>query len=59
MDAYPSPKGRAAQGHVVSTGKLYKQTYAGLLVAEQGKITLVREALDTLAESCAFSADGV
>jgi hypothetical protein len=26
-----------AQGHVVSTGKLYKQTYAGLRVAEQGR----------------------
>jgi ketosteroid isomerase-like protein len=48
-----------ARGHVVSTGKLYKQTYAGLFVAEQGKITLVHEALDTLAESCAFSPDGV
>jgi hypothetical protein len=26
-----------AQGHVLSTGTLYKQTYAGLLVAEQGR----------------------
>jgi ketosteroid isomerase-like protein len=49
----------AAQGHVVSTGTLYKQTYAGLLVAEQEKMTLVHEALDTLAASRAFSADGV
>ena len=49
----------AAQGHVVSTDKLYKQTYAGLLVADQAKITLVHEALDTLAESRAFSPDGV
>jgi ketosteroid isomerase-like protein len=48
-----------AQGHVVSTGKLYKQTYAGLLVAEHGKIKLLHEALDTLAASRAFSADGV
>jgi ketosteroid isomerase-like protein len=48
-----------AQGHVLSTGTLYKQTYAGLLVAEHGKITLLHEALDTLAASRAFSADQV
>jgi ketosteroid isomerase-like protein len=46
-----------AQGHVLSTGKLYKQTYAGLLVAEHGKIKLLHEALDTLAASRAFSTD--
>jgi ketosteroid isomerase-like protein len=44
-----------AQGHVVSTGKLYKQTYAGLLVAEHGTIKLLREALDTLAASRALN----
>jgi ketosteroid isomerase-like protein len=49
----------AHRGHVLSMRKLYKQKYAGLLVAEQGKIKLVHEALDTLAESRAFSADGV
>lgn len=42
---------------VVSTGKVYKQIYAGLLVAENGKIKLLREALDTLAASRAFSKD--
>lgn len=42
---------------VVATGKVYKQTYAGLLVAENGKIRLLREALDTLAASRAFSKD--
>jgi len=42
---------------VVSTGKLYKQTYAGRLVAENGKIKLLRESLDTLAASRAFSND--
>jgi ketosteroid isomerase-like protein len=42
---------------VVSTGKVYKQTYAGRLVAENGKIKLVREALDTLAMSRAFKKD--
>ena len=42
---------------IPSTGKLYKQTYAGRLVAENGKIKLLREALDTLAASRAFSKD--
>jgi len=42
---------------VPSTGKPYKQTYAGRLVAENGKIKLLREALDTLAASRAFSND--
>lgn len=40
---------------IPSTGKLYKQTYAGLLVAEGGKIKLLREALDTLAAKEAFT----
>lgn len=47
-----------AYAHVVSTGKDYKQTYAGLLIAEQGKIKLLREALDTLAAARAFNPDG-
>lgn len=42
---------------VPSTGKLYKQTYAGRLVARDGKIQLLREALDTLAAAKAFSPD--
>lgn len=42
---------------VPATGKIYKQTYAGLLVARNGKITLLREALDTLAASRAFAKD--
>jgi ketosteroid isomerase-like protein len=46
-----------AQGHVAATGKPYKQTYAGVLVAEHGKIKLPHEALDTLAASRAFSTD--
>jgi len=46
-----------AQGHVLSTGKLYTQTYAGVLVAERGKIKLLHEVLDTLAASRAFSTD--
>ena len=39
---------------VVDTGKMYQQTYAGVLLAENGKIKLLREALDTLAASKAF-----
>ena len=42
---------------VPSTGKLYKQTYVGVLIAENGKIKLLREALDTVAASKAFSKD--
>jgi ketosteroid isomerase-like protein len=42
---------------VPSTGKLYRQTYAGRLVAENGKIKLLRESLDTLAASRAFTKD--
>jgi ketosteroid isomerase-like protein len=40
---------------VTDTGKLYKQTYAGVLLAENGKIKLLREALDTVAAAQAFS----
>lgn len=42
---------------VPSTSKTYRQTYAGRLVAEKGKIKLLREALDTKATSLAFSKD--
>jgi ketosteroid isomerase-like protein len=47
----------AQAGEVLTTGKVYKQTYAGRLVAENGKIKLVREALDTLAAHHAFNKD--
>jgi len=47
----------SVEANVLSTGKLYKQTYAGRLVAKDGKITLLREALDTLAASKAFTPD--
>ena len=40
---------------VLETGKIYKQTYAGVLLAENGKIKLLREALDTVAAAQAFS----
>jgi ketosteroid isomerase-like protein len=42
---------------VPSTGKVYRQHYAGRLVAENGKIKLLRESLDTLAASQAFTKD--
>ena len=45
------------EAKVLSTGKIYKQTYAGVLHAENGKIKLLREALDTVAASTAFSND--
>jgi ketosteroid isomerase-like protein len=47
----------SVEAEVLSTGKLYKQTYAGRLVAENGKIKLLREALDTLAAAKAFTPD--
>jgi hypothetical protein len=40
---------------VPSTGKVYKQMYAGRLVSENGKIKLLRESLDTVAAQKAFS----
>ena len=45
------------EAKVLSTGKIYKQTYAGVLHAQNGKIKLLREALDTIAASKAFSKD--
>lgn len=40
---------------VSSTGKVYRQAYAGRLVANAGKIVLLRESLDTLAAQWAFA----
>ncbi|WP_321957910.1 nuclear transport factor 2 family protein [Paraburkholderia bannensis] len=40
---------------VPSTGKIYRQMYAGRLVARDGKIALLRESLDTVAVTEAFS----
>ena len=45
------------EARVVDTGKLYQQTYVGVLLAQNGKIKLLRESLDTLAASKAFSRD--
>lgn len=47
----------SVEADVPSTGKVYKQTYAGMLAAENGKIKHLREALDTLAAAKAFSPD--
>jgi ketosteroid isomerase-like protein len=56
-----TPDKVAAEYHVeakvLSTGKIYKQTYAGVLHADNGKIKLLHETLDTLAASKAFSKD--
>ena len=53
----PGDFGRRVEALVADTGKIYQQTYAGVLLAENGKIKLLREALDTLAASKAFSND--
>jgi hypothetical protein len=56
-DARPRCGEYSIQAVVLTTGKLYKQTYFGRLVAEKGKIKLIRESLDTLAGQRAFSKD--
>jgi ketosteroid isomerase-like protein len=43
---------------VPSTGNVYRQMYAGRLVAENGKIKLLRESLDTVAAQKAFTPAG-
>jgi ketosteroid isomerase-like protein len=45
------------EAFVPSTGKTYRQRYATGLVAENGKIKLLREALDTVAAEQAFRND--
>ena len=47
----------SAEARVVATGRMYRQTYAGVLIAEGGRIELLREALDTAAAARAFSKD--
>jgi len=44
----------SVQAVVADTGKTYTQTYAGVLIAEDGRIKLLREALDTAAAAQAF-----
>jgi hypothetical protein len=38
---------------------MYRQTYAGVLLAENGKIKLLREALDTVAAANACSKEAL
>ena len=47
----------SVEAFVVDTGKLYRQTYAGVLIAENGRIKRLREALDTAAAVDAFKRD--
>jgi len=47
----------SVKAELAGTDRLYKQTYAGRLVAEEGKIKLLRESLDTLAAWRAFSGE--
>ena len=47
----------SVEAPVPATGKTYRQTYAGLLIARDGKIALLREALDTAAAAWAFRKD--
>ncbi len=44
----------SVEAAVLATGKVYRQTYAGVLIAENGKIKRLREALDTAAAAAAF-----
>lgn len=47
----------SVEAGVAGTDRVYKQTYAGRLVAEDGKIKLLRESLDTLAAWHAFNGE--
>lgn len=44
---------------VPATGRIYRQSYAGRLVARDGKIQLLRESMDTVAAATAFAQDNV
>ena len=41
----------------MDTGKIYNQTYCGVLIAVNGRIQLLREALNTAEAARAFSKD--
>lgn len=47
----------SVEAEVPDTGKVYRQTYAGVLIAENGRIKRLREALDTAAAAAAFRKD--
>ena len=42
---------------VPATGRIYRQSYAGRLVAKDGKIQLLRESMDTVAAMRAFATE--
>jgi ketosteroid isomerase-like protein len=44
---------------VLSTNRIYRQSFAGRLVAENGKIKLFRESLDTVAAAKALFPNGL
>ena len=44
----------SVEAAVPAAGKVYRQTYAEILIAENGKIKRLREALDTAAAAAAF-----
>ncbi|MHC8322479.1 nuclear transport factor 2 family protein [Pseudomonas sp. GB2N2] len=43
------------EAEIPATGRVYHQSYAGRLVARDGKIQLLRESLDTVAVANAFA----
>ncbi|QZN94380.1 nuclear transport factor 2 family protein [Symbiopectobacterium purcellii] len=45
----------SVEAGLAGTDRIYKQTYAGRLVAEEGRIKLLRESLDTFAAWRAFN----
>jgi ketosteroid isomerase-like protein len=49
----------AAASSVKSTGRAYRQSYTGRLVAADGKIKLLRETLDTVAAARAVFPNGL
>jgi hypothetical protein len=47
------------EARVNSTGRVYRQSYAGRLVAHNGQIKLLRESLDTVAAAQAMFPNGL
>jgi len=47
------------EARVLSTNKVYRQSYAGRLVADNGRIKLLRESLDTVSAAKALFPNGL
>jgi ketosteroid isomerase-like protein len=47
------------EARVLSTGRMYRQSYAGRLVSENGSIKLLRESLDTVPAAQALFPNGL